>query len=185
MAIVWVVIAVIALAVIGWGLEWRKKNQAEAVKRYILETTEVERQLALMNPRLARGEKLTPQEQVWLEKMLFERRITSDPTKWVRPDLGYDAISGTLGEFFATYWASGGSPGLLVIKSEEERRGKMGSMIAENGNPKSPEENNNWWSSHSKGGDTKNRNNPELPRQRVLHAAVVHKPPTPALNEAA
>ncbi len=185
MAIVWVVIAVIALAVIGWGLEWRKKNQAEAVKRYILETTEVERQLALMNPRLARGEKLTPQEQVWLEKMLFERRITSDPTKWVRPDLGYDAISGTLGEFFATYWASGGSPELLEIKSEQVRREKMERMIAEIGMPKSQEEINNWWSSHSMGGDTENRNNPVLPGQRIYHAAVVHNPPFPALYEAA
>jgi hypothetical protein len=185
MTIVWIVIGFIVLSAIGLWLNWREKNQGKAIKQYVLETAELERQLALMNPRLARGERLSPDEQAWLEKMLFERRITSDPAKWVRSDLGYDAISGTLGEFFVIHWASGGSPELLEIKSEQVRREKMERMIADIGMPKSQDDIEKWWSSHSMDGTKANRNDPVLPGQRIYHAVVIRKAMFPALYESA
>lgn len=183
--IIWIVVGLAGLGALGWWLSWREENQSDAIMRYVLETTELERRLALMNPRLARGERLPPDEQTWLEKMLYEHRITSDPAKWVRPDLGYDAISGTLGEFFATCWASGGSPELLEIKTEQVRKEKMERMIADMGMPQSQEEIEKWWASHSMDGAGIKRSDPVLPGQRIFHAMVVRKPPFPALYEAA
>jgi hypothetical protein len=183
MTFAWIVIGIIVLSVVVWWLNWRQKNQVEAVKQFSLEIIELERRLALMNPRLARGETLAPDEQAWLEKMLFERRITSDSTKWARPDLGYDAISGTLGEFLAAHAASNGSPELLKIKAEEVRQEKMRRLLADIGTPNSEEEIAKWWASHSADGSQLLRDDPVLPGQCIYHASVLRKAMLPGLYQ--
>ena len=177
----------IALALVIAGSLWfqrRGQNQAEAVKQYILETSAIEKQLALINPRLARGQRLEPDEQAWLEKMLYERRITSDPKKWARQDMGYDAISGTLGEFFAAHFQSGGSPELLEIKAEQVRLEKMQRMIADIGMPENDEQIAQWWSEHSNG-NARSTQDPVQPGQRIYHATVVREPVFPSLYDTA
>ncbi len=183
MTIVWIVIGLAVLAAVTLLFQWRERNQAEDVKQCALETVELERQLALINPRLARGIRLEPSEQAWLEKMLYERRITSDPTKWASPNLGYDAISGSLGEFLTTYSASGGSPELMKIKSEQVRIEKMQRMVADIGMPESQDQIDKWFAEHS--GDAKMvPHDPVLPGQQIYHAAVIRKLAPPALYEA-
>jgi hypothetical protein len=184
MTTLWIIIVLVALAATGLWLKWREKSQREALKQYVLETAELERRLALMNPRLARGMHLEPSEQAWLEKMLYEGRITSDPTKWANPDLGYDAISGTLAEFLATYSASGGSPELLEMKSKQVRVEKWQRMIADIGMPKTQEQIDKWWTEHD--GDAKTeRHDTVLPGQKIYHAAAIRKPAFQALYNAA
>lgn len=176
MTLAWIIAGLVVLAAIALWSNWREQGRARAVRLYIIETAEIERRLALLNPRVARQIPLPRDEQAWLEKMLFEHRITSDRTKWADPNLGYDAISGTFGEFLATRLESGGSSDLFDIKLQEVRKQKMERLIADIGVPETQEKLDKWWTTHSVNGSPRTSVAP-LSNERIYHAIAVRELP--------
>lgn len=166
------VVLVAGIFILALRSQRKKSASSDNFRALSILLMNAERRLAVLNPRVGRGQPLEPEEQDWLDEQVAARLVTADPSYWALPNLPYDAFDGTRGEGVLSYLELGGSHGALETKVEGYEAAKMQRMVADIGVPKTQAQIARWYNAHSMNPKERIPHDPVPVGQTTYHGAV-------------